>query len=172
MWFLHLSADHDNFFVHNLKKSVREAALSSQSYSLESSLDSRSDDSSEHYFVPLPGAGFSRIGLEKKPNSVRTKKLFTSQGDSSEHEPHVLDSHIGNKYEGAEILNDLESLDDYDGVNGFLSAVGSNSSVSDAHRSFYDLDDGQDQVFSPPLLMDASLTDSYEDLLGTLVIFH
>lgn len=66
-----------------------------------------------------------------------------------------------------DLLHDLQSVDDYD---GFLSTMGSNSSFSDAHRSFYDLEEAKDQVFSPPLLMDASLlADSYEDLLGMFV---
>ncbi|CAA0824511.1 Unknown protein, partial [Striga hermonthica] len=38
--------------------------------------------------------------------------------------------------------------------------------TSEACRSFYAVDEVQDQVFSPPLLMDAALLgDSYEDLL-------
>ncbi|KAL3526144.1 hypothetical protein ACH5RR_014516 [Cinchona calisaya] len=160
--------DNDNFFVENLKRSVREAALSSKYYNLESSQDSP-DDSSEHYFVPLSVAGFSHQGQEKKPNSMRNKLLYTPQADSSLLETHVLECNIGNKFEGPDLLNDLESLDDYEGVNGFLSAAGSNSSVSDAHRSFYDVEESQDQVFSPPLLMDTSLlADSYEDLLAPL----
>lgn len=79
-----------------------------------------------------------------------------------------MDNNLGRKYNGvADVLNDLESFDEFDGVNSFLSAAGSNSSVSDAHRSFYDVDESQDQVFSPPLLMDTALfADSYEDLLG------
>ncbi|CAI9111510.1 OLC1v1011747C1 [Oldenlandia corymbosa var. corymbosa] len=158
------SQDNDRYFVQNLKRSVREAALASQYYNLESSLDSRSDDSSEHYFVPFLDTNFSRPVLETKNKSIRTKRLFTPQADSETHS----DSRAGNKYDGHEILTDLDSLDDYEGANGFLSAAGSNSSVSEAHRSFYDLDEGHDQVFSPPLLMDSSLADSYEDLLAPL----
>lgn len=150
---------------------MREAALSFQSYGAESSQDSRSDDSSEHYFVPLPGTGLSRITQDKKSNLLRNKRLFTSQADSTLPATRVIDNRIRNNFDGAEILNDLESLEDYDDVNGFLLAVGSNSSVSNAHRSFYDLDDTQDQVFSPPLLMDTSLlADSYEDLLGMFLL--
>nr|GMD34387.1 AUGMIN subunit 6 [Ipomoea batatas]GME11289.1 AUGMIN subunit 6 [Ipomoea batatas]GME16875.1 AUGMIN subunit 6 [Ipomoea batatas] len=68
-----------------------------------------------------------------------------------------------------DLLNDLDSFDDFDAVNGFLSAGGSNSSVSDAPRSFYDMDETPNEVFSPPLLMDASfLADGYEDLLAPL----
>lgn len=68
---------------------------------------------------------------------MRSKELFTSQADSSLLETCVLDSHTGNKYDGHDLLNDLDSLDDFEGVNGFLSAAGSNSSASDARRSFY-----------------------------------
>ncbi|KAK4417857.1 AUGMIN subunit [Sesamum alatum] len=162
--------DEDILFLQNLKRSVREAALSSQSYNLESSQDSRSNDSLEHFFVPLSGTGFSRHGQEKKLNSLKSRQLFTSQADSSLLQTHAKDNDLGSKYsEVADILNDLDSLDDFDGVNGFLSAVGSNSSVLDAHRSFYDMDEAQDQVFSPPLLMDtALLADTYEDLLAPL----
>ncbi|KAL0331894.1 UNVERIFIED_CONTAM: AUGMIN subunit [Sesamum calycinum] len=140
--------DEDIIFLQNLKRSVREAALSSQSCNLESSQDSRSNDSSEHFFVPLSGTGFSRHGQEKKLNSLKSRQLFSSQADSSLLQTHVKDNDLGSKYsEVADILNDLDSLDEFDGVNGFLSAVGSNSSVFDAHRSFYDMDEAQDQVF-------------------------
>ena len=77
---------------------------------------------------------------------------------------------MGNKYaELSEVLNDLDSLDDFDQVNGFLSAAGSNCAVSDTHRSFYDFEEAREQVFSPPLLMDSSLLADYEDLLGMLL---
>ncbi|CAI9758542.1 unnamed protein product [Fraxinus pennsylvanica] len=127
----------DHFFLQNLKRSVREAALSSQSCNLESSQDSRSDDSSEHFFVPLSGTGVSRFDREKKSNSLKSRQLFTPQADPSLLETCALDNHFGSKYDG----------------------VG----------SFYDMDETQDQVFSPPLLMDTSLlADSYEDLLAPL----
>lgn len=164
-----ISADDDTSFVQNLKRSVREAALSSQSYYPESSQDSRSDDSSEHYFIPVPGVGFSHLG--NKSNLLRSKKLLGPEPDSSFLGNHAQHSHVGIKSEGLPgLFNDLQSLDDYDGIDGFLLTMGSNSSVSDACRSFYDMEEAEDQVFSPPLLMDMSLlADSYEDLLGMLV---
>ncbi|KZV17309.1 hypothetical protein F511_18250 [Dorcoceras hygrometricum] len=163
--------DEDIVYLQNLKRSVREAALSSQAWNLDSSQDSRSDDSSEHFFVPLSGSGFSHPGQDKKPDSLKGRQSFKSQANSSMLQTHPNDIHLGSKYSGvADMLNDLGSLDEFDGVNSFLSAVGSNSSVSDAHRSFYDMDEAQDQVFSPPLLMDVALmADSYEDLLGMLI---
>ncbi|KAL7100582.1 hypothetical protein ACP275_08G005900 [Erythranthe tilingii] len=163
------SHDEDILFLQNLKRSVREAALSSQSCNLESSQDSRSNDSSEHFFVPF-GTGFSRHGQDKKLNPLKSRQLLTSQADSSFLQTHAKDNYLGSKYSGVgDMLNDLESLDEFDGVNGFFHAAGSNSPVSDVHRTFYDMDEAQDQVFSPPLLMDtAFLADSYEDLLAPL----
>ncbi|KAK4477336.1 hypothetical protein RD792_016553 [Penstemon davidsonii] len=160
--------DEDIVFLQNLKRSVRIAALSSQSCDLESSQDNRSDDSSEHFFVPLSGTGISRVGQDKKLNSTKSRQLYTSQADSSLLQTHTKDNRLRVKYSGvADMLNDLDSFDEFDGVNGFLSVVGSNSPVSDAHKSFFDMDEVQDQVFSPPLLMDTELlADSYEDLLG------
>ncbi|XP_075515198.1 AUGMIN subunit 6-like isoform X1 [Primulina tabacum] len=162
--------DEDIVYLQNLKRSVREAALSSQSRNLESSKDTSSDDSSEHFFVTLSGSGFSRPGQDKMPDSLKGRQSLKSQANSSMLQTHPNDIHLGSKYSGvADMLNDLDSLDEFDGLNSFLSAVGSNSSVSDAHRSFYDMDEAQDQVFSPPLLMDVELmADSYEDLLAPL----
>ncbi|KAL7195813.1 hypothetical protein ACSBR1_035949 [Camellia fascicularis] len=58
---------------------------------------------------------------------------------------------------------------EYDRVNGFLSAAGSNFTVSDSQKSYCDGEEAQDHVFSPPLLMGSSfLGDPYEDLLAPL----
>ncbi|CAN4090716.1 unnamed protein product [Withania somnifera] len=160
--------DDDTSFFQNLKISVREAALSTPSYNPESSQDSHSDDNSEHYFIPVPGVGLSHFG--NKSNLLRSKKLLAPEPDSSFLGHHAPHSHVGIKSEGLpDLFNDLRSLDDCDGIDGLLSTMGSNSSVSDACRSFYDVEEAEDQVFSPPLLMDMSLlADSYEDLLAPL----
>ncbi|EXC31381.1 hypothetical protein L484_017662 [Morus notabilis] len=165
-----LPQDSDITYVHNLKRSVREAALSTKSFSLEPSRDSHSEESSEHFFLPLSGSGFSRLGPESKGPSMRGKRLFASQTDSSLLKNHVSDGHSESKYDDfSDMLNGLDSFRDYDRVNGFLSVSGSNGSASDGQRLFYDIDEAQDQVFSPPLLMDSSLlADSYEDLLAPL----
>ncbi|XP_059670016.1 AUGMIN subunit 6-like isoform X2 [Cornus florida] len=161
--------ENDNSYVQNLKRSVREAALSMQSCNLESSEDSHSDDSSDHFFVPLSANGFSRLGPEKKL-AARSKRLFVSRVDPSLPDNRAAGGHVGSKYdEVSNVLNDLGSRHDYDQVNGSLSAFGSDSAVSDAHSSFYDTEEARDQVFSPPLLTDTSLlADSYEDLLAPL----
>lgn len=165
-----LPQDSDISYVQNIKRSVREAALSTQSFSSEPSRDGHSEDGSEHFFLPVSGSGFSRLGPESKGTSIRSKRLFASQTDSSLLENRVSDGHTESKYDDfSDMLNGLDSLHDYDRVNGFLSVAALNGSASDGQRSFYDIDEAPDQVFSPPLLMDSSLlADSYEDLLAPL----
>ncbi|GAV85753.1 hypothetical protein CFOL_v3_29187 [Cephalotus follicularis] len=161
--------DSDSSYVQNLKRSVREAALSTQSCNSESSRDSNSDEGSEHFFVPLSATGFSRMGPENKLAS-RSKRLFVSQTDTSFLGNLASDGHIRTKYEDIpDILNDLDALHEYDRANGFISASSSHCVASDVQSSFFDTEEVQDQVFSPPLLMDTSLlVDSYEDLLAPL----
>ncbi|KAG7985812.1 hypothetical protein I3843_03G046300 [Carya illinoinensis] len=162
--------DRDNTYVQNLKRSVREAALLMKSCNSESLRNNHSDESSEHFFVPLSTAGFSHLGAENKVSSFRSKRLFVSQADNSLLENQAPDGSVRSKYdEFPDMLNDLDSLNEYDSINGFLSVSDSNCATSDAKRSFYDFEESQEQVFSPPLLMDTSLSaDSYEDLLGML----
>ncbi|XP_050380548.1 AUGMIN subunit 6 isoform X2 [Argentina anserina] len=123
-----LPQDSDSHYVQNLKRSVREAALSRKSFHSKSSQGSHSDESSEHFFMPLSSSGFSRLGPESKGASLTS------------------------------------SLHGFDQVNGFLSVTGSNSAASDTQRLFYDFEEAQEQVFSPPLLIE----DAYEDLLAPL----
>jgi hypothetical protein len=161
----------DSSFVLNLKRSVREAALSLQSCNLESSRDSHSDGGSEHFFVPLSETSFSHSDAEKKANSLRSKRLFVSPVEDPLLESHASDEHESKFDEFSDMLNDLESFSDYDNVNGFLSYAGSNE-TSDARRSMFDFEDAQ-EVFSPPMLMDSSLlTDQFEDLLGMFSVFN
>ncbi|GKE58326.1 hypothetical protein Tco_1497511, partial [Tanacetum coccineum] len=127
--------DNENDYIRNLKKSVREAALSTRSSNTARSQDSHS----EHFFVPLSGTGFSRVGPEKKAASLTSKQF------------------------------NFDMLNDYDGVNGFISAAASNYAESEGRLSFYDVEESHEQVFSPAFLMDASLSaDSFEDLLAPL----
>ncbi|CAN7128298.1 unnamed protein product [Brassica rapa subsp. narinosa] len=161
-----LPTDTNSSFVQNLKKSVREAALLIPS-SAGSSRDSQSDEGSEHYFVPLSGAGFSRFPSETKGLPLRGSRLQTSLSEPSFLEHNVPHSLAPSKYSDIpDTFDDLDSFKDYDNGNGFLSVAGSNSVTSDPQQSFYDV---EDQVFSPPLLMDSSLlSDTYEDLLAPL----
>ncbi|KAI8541370.1 hypothetical protein RHMOL_Rhmol08G0054900 [Rhododendron molle] len=158
--------DSDDSYIQSLKRSVREAALSTQTCNLELSQEIRSDDSSQHFFVPLSATGFSRLGPDKKLGSTRSKVLFASRGPSADN--HAPEGHAQTKYNGSShVLDDLDSFQEFDRINGFLSAAGSNYTVSDSQQSYFDTEEAQDQVFSPLLLMDTSLLpDSYEDLLG------
>lgn len=158
----------DSLFVQNLKRSVREAALSLQSYNLESSRNSsHSDGSSEHFFVPLSESSFSQSDTEKNVTSLRSKRLFVSPMDDPLLESHASDEQESKFDEFSDMLSDMERLSYSDNVNGFLSYTGSNE-TSDARRSMFDFEDAQ-EVFSPPMLMDSSLlTDQFEDLLAPL----
>ncbi|CAA0820141.1 Unknown protein [Striga hermonthica] len=161
--------DEDFLFLQNLKRSVREAALSSQSCNVESSLDSNPNECSEHFFVPLSGTGFSRHDQDKKHNSLKSRQLFTSQVDSSLLQTPAKDNDLGSKRVVTDMLSELDSHNEFDSDKGFLPAFGSNLPVAEACRSFYAVDEAQGQVFSPPLLVDAALLgDSYEDLLAPL----
>uniref|UniRef100_A0A7N0ZZA9 HAUS augmin-like complex subunit 6 N-terminal domain-containing protein n=1 Tax=Kalanchoe fedtschenkoi TaxID=63787 RepID=A0A7N0ZZA9_KALFE len=158
------SQENDNFYVQNLKRSVREAALSMHSSRSGSSRDSQSDDSSEHFFVPISASGFSRLGPDNKIISARSKRFFPSQVDIS-----FLDNHASYGQELRDVLNDLNSIQEYDQMSGYQSALSPISADLNARSSFRGNEDLQDQVFSPPLLMDMSLlTDAYEDLLAPL----
>ncbi|KAL3624310.1 AUGMIN subunit 6 [Castilleja foliolosa] len=151
--------DEDFLFLQNLKRSVREAALTSQQCNMESSQDSHSNEYSEHFFVPLSGTGFSRHSQDKKHNSLKSKQLFTSQTDSPLLQTPARDNDLRSKHAVTDMSNEFDSLSEF----------GASFSVSDIHMSFYGLDEAQGQIFSPPLLMDAALLgDSYEDLLAPL----
>ncbi|GKA59522.1 augmin subunit 6 [Tanacetum coccineum] len=93
---LHKTNKHnENDYIRNLKKSVREAVLSTRSSNTAQSQDSHS----EHFFVPLSGT------------------------------------------------NNFDMLNDYDGVNGFISAAAaSNYAESEGRLSFYDVEESHSQV--------------------------
>ncbi|KAL6587631.1 hypothetical protein OROMI_000609 [Orobanche minor] len=148
--------DNWNNYVRNMKKSVREAALATLSSNTVGQLqqDCYSDDGAEHFFVPLSGTGFSRVGQgqEKKQTSTRSKLLLASEANS--YNESSLDT-SGN----------FDILDDFDATNSFMSAAASNYTESEDQLSFYDVEETHNHVFSPPFLME---TDSFEDLLAPL----
>ncbi|KAL4363087.1 hypothetical protein GQ457_04G033660 [Hibiscus cannabinus] len=162
--------DSDISYVENLKRSVRQAALSVPSCNSESARDRQSDESLEHFFVPISSTNHSHVGAETKLGLIRTKRLFSTQTGNSYLDSHASDGCIGNNNDNSShMLNNLDSPNNYDQVNGFHSATASSCAASDWQRSLFDLEEAQDQVFSPPLLMDTSLlVDSYEDLLAPL----
>ncbi|GJX69170.1 augmin subunit 6 [Tanacetum coccineum] len=102
---------------------------------------------------------------EKKAASLRSKQLFVPESQTCLVENRVSG---GFKYsESLDTCSNFDMLNDYDGVNGFLSAAASNYAESEGRLSFYDVEESHEEIFSPPFLMDASLSaDSFEDLLG------
>lgn len=163
------TADNENDYVRNMKKSVREAALATRSSNTAQSQQdthSVSDDGSEHFFVPLSGTGFSRVGPgpeKKQHTSTRSKQLFASEANTTSSSSDGInkynESHDTFSHSNLDLLNDLDAIN----INGFMSAAASNYAESEGRLSFYDVDETHDQVFSPPFLMEA---DSFEDLLG------
>ncbi|KAI3976343.1 hypothetical protein MKX01_021885 [Papaver californicum] len=154
----------DFSYVQNLRRSVREAALAAPCCNTESSQDSRSSDGSEHYFVPLSGMKYSSISPETKPAQVRSKRLFSSPPRRKNN----LTGFIAE--EMSSILDDTDSLHDFGSqIDSYISTLDSNYASSGPGRMFHGMEEDQDQVFSPPLLMDTSLLeDVYEDLLAPL----
>ncbi|KAK8693288.1 hypothetical protein V6N13_070877 [Hibiscus sabdariffa] len=153
--------DSDISYVESLKRSVRQAALSVPSCNSESAHDRQSDESSEHFFVPISSTNHSHVGAETKLGLIRTKRLFSTQTGNSYLDSHASDGCIGNNNDNSShMLNNLDSPNNYDQVNGFHSATASSCAASDWQRSLFDLEEAQDQVFSPPLLMDTSLAKS------------
>ncbi|XP_058102155.1 AUGMIN subunit 6-like [Magnolia sinica] len=167
--------DSNNSYVQNIRRSVREVALSVQSNNLNSSQDN-SNDSAEHFFVPLSTSRFVHMGADTKPVANRSKqRLFVSPPNSSVLKTvaskHNANGSLDSKVEEVpDVLEHSSFLNEYDNqVDGFLSGVGSNHAACDTQRMFYNMEDAQDQVFSPPLLMETEfLPDSYEDLLAPL----
>ncbi|KAL4351614.1 hypothetical protein GQ457_06G034040 [Hibiscus cannabinus] len=162
--------DSDISYVENLKRSVRQAALSVPSCNSESFRDRQSDESSEHFLVPVSSTNHSHVGPETKLSSIRTKRLFSTQIENSLLDSHASDGHIGNNYDNlSHMLNNLDSPNNYDQTNGFHSDTASSCAAADWQKLLFNLEEARDQVFSPPFLMDTSLlVDSYEDLLAPL----
>ncbi|XP_006664824.1 AUGMIN subunit 6 isoform X2 [Oryza brachyantha] len=156
--------ENEGYFVHNIRRSVREAALSKPLNNAERPHDQSSDDGSEHFFIPLSTAP-SRKEIDGVNNRRNQKLGFSSpqikfpkstsdihfNADSTMHATPVL-------------LSKLNGNDDPSSVTSMLdpgSALG--------HQTFMTDDDALDQVFSPPLLLETSLfQDTYEDLLAPL----
>ncbi|KAI4388767.1 hypothetical protein MLD38_001070 [Melastoma candidum] len=163
--------DADKLFILDLKKSVRQAALSTQPSRPEQSKEAHSSEGSENLFLPLSCSGYGNIGSEHGPIALRNNRLFSPHVDSSTKEEITgPDSNLETDYdEMPDVMSDLALLNDFDQVNGFFTASSSNRTPAASQSLFYDIDGSQDHVFSPPLLMESSLlADTYEDLLAPL----
>nr|CAB3446521.1 unnamed protein product [Digitaria exilis] len=143
---------HENvgYFAHDIRRSVREAALSKPLMNTESPQDKSSEDGSEHFFIPL-STGAARKEMDAAANRRKHRLHLSSQKRTSDLY-YNADSPVSTS---AVLLSELNGHDPIlDPVSGLT------------HQSFI-TDDALDQVFSPPLLMESSLFhDADEDLLG------
>ncbi|KAL5207548.1 hypothetical protein ABZP36_031983 [Zizania latifolia] len=151
----------DGFFADNIRRSVREAALSKPLSNTQRPHDQSSDDGSEHFFIPL-STGASRKEMDAVDNRRKQKLGFSSPqmkfSKSTSDLPFNTVSHASPV--------PLSKLNGHDDPGSVTSLVDPISGL--AHQSFF-TDDALDQVFSPPLLLETSLfQDTYEDLLAPL----
>ncbi|CAL5419736.1 unnamed protein product [Camellia sinensis] len=118
--------------------------------------------------------------LEKvsaSPSALKLPSLFSATPNSLGKRGNMQKQQTLAQTSQMENMSERKSVDqllsnnriEYDRVNGFLSAAGSNFTVSDSQKSYCDGEEAQDHVFSPPSLMGSSfLGDPYEDLLAPL----
>ncbi|EMS52547.1 hypothetical protein TRIUR3_32722 [Triticum urartu] len=149
--------ENDGYFAHDIRRSVREAALSKPLSNMESPQDKSSDDGSEHFFIPLStGAARKDVGAvanrrkQKIGPSSSQSKLPKSTSDlyfNPDSPMHTTPA----------VSSKLNGHDDPSSAANFFYPVSGQSFMTD---------DALDQVFSPPLLLESSLfPDAYEDLL-------
>ncbi|KAI5003854.1 hypothetical protein ZWY2020_031014 [Hordeum vulgare] len=154
--------ENDGYFAHDIRRSVREAALSKPLSSMEGPQDKSSDDGSEHFFIPLSTVASRKdVGAVANRRKQRTglpssqSKLPKSTGDLyfNPDSPMPATPALSGKLNGHDDPSNAANF--FDPVNG---------------RSFM-TDDALDQVFSPPPMLEPSLfhdTYAYEDLLAPL----
>lgn len=149
--------ENDGYFAHDIRRSVREAALSKPLNNTESPQDKSSDDGSEHFFIPLSTVASRKdvgpVANRRKQKIGPSPKLPRSTSDvyfNSESPIHTIPA----------LSSKLNGHDDPSSVSNFFDSVSGQSFMTD---------DALDQVFSPPLLLESSLFhDTYEDLLAPL----
>ncbi|EMS68533.1 hypothetical protein TRIUR3_31315 [Triticum urartu] len=154
--------ENDGYFAHDIRRSVREAALSKPLSSRESAQDKSSDDGSEHFFIPLSTVASRKdVGAVANRRKQRTglpssqSKLLKSTGDPyfNPDSPMPAAPALSGKPNG---------YDDPSSAANFFDPVSGQSFMTD---------DALDQMFSPPLMLEPSLfhdTYAYEDLLAPL----
>uniref|UniRef100_A0A0D9VFC6 HAUS augmin-like complex subunit 6 N-terminal domain-containing protein n=1 Tax=Leersia perrieri TaxID=77586 RepID=A0A0D9VFC6_9ORYZ len=156
--------ENESSFSHNIRRSVREAALSKPLSNTEGSHDQSSDDGSEHFFIPL-STDASRKEIDAVDNR-RKQKLGFSSSTRMKFPKSTSDLHFNaaSPMLATPVMSSkLNGRDDPSSLAGMLDP-----SSGLGHQSFI-TDDALDQVFSPPLLLEASLfQDTYEDLLAPL----
>ncbi|CAL4969689.1 unnamed protein product [Urochloa decumbens] len=154
--------ENDGYFAHDIRQSVREAALSKPLRSTERPQETNSEDGSEHFFIPL-STGAARKEMDAATNQRKQRLGLSSPQMKYPKSTSDLYYNTDSPTNTSQLL--LSDLNGHDPVSGisFLDPVSGM-----AHQSFI-TDDALDQVFSPPLLMESSLFhDADEDLLAPL----
>ncbi|KAJ3701730.1 hypothetical protein LUZ61_005435 [Rhynchospora tenuis] len=136
----HPIQDNDGYNVHDIRRSVREAALSKPITNSEQVPDISIHKDASDFFMPLT----SRSSIERPVDSSTPPNLRKQRLVFQSSKVHT---------EKASVPDRTKGFDGYDLQRS----------------SFLSLDDSLDQVFSPPLLMESTLfPDTYEDLLAPL----
>ncbi|CAM0950233.1 unnamed protein product [Alopecurus aequalis] len=152
--------ENDGYFAHDIRRSVREAALSKPLSNTESPQDNSSDDGSEHFFIPL-STGASRKDVGAVANRRKQKiGLSSSQTKLPKSTSYHYFSSESPMHTTPALSSKRNGHGDPSSAADFFDPVSGQSFMTD---------DALDQVFSPPLLLDSSLFhDTYEDLLAPL----
>ncbi|KAL6640307.1 hypothetical protein ACP70R_022156 [Stipagrostis hirtigluma subsp. patula] len=154
--------ENDGYFAHDIRRSVREAALSKPLRNTERLQDKNIDDGSEHFFIPLStGASKKEMNAvtnrQKQGLGLSSPQMKIAKGTSDLY--YNTDSPVSTS---PVLLSELNGHNSSSPMN-FLDPV---SGLS--HQTFIS-DDALDQVFSPPLMLDSSFFhDTDEDLLAPL----
>uniref|UniRef100_A0ACD5XI94 Uncharacterized protein n=1 Tax=Avena sativa TaxID=4498 RepID=A0ACD5XI94_AVESA len=152
--------ENDGYFAHDIRRSVREAALSKPSSNTESPEDNSSDDGSEHFFIPL-STGASRKDVGAVANRRKPKiGLLSSQTKLHKSTSDIYYNSDSPMHKTPALSSKRNGHGDPSSAANFFDPVSDQSFMTD---------DALDQVFSPPLLLESSFFhDTYEDLLAPL----
>ncbi|NP_001145206.1 AUGMIN subunit 6 [Zea mays] len=149
--------ENDDYSAHDIRRSVREAALSKPLKNTERPQDKNSDDGSEHFFIPL-SISAAKKEMDSVANRCNQRLGLSPQMKFPKSTSYNADTPIN---KSPILLSELNGHDSISAMS-FLDPAGGL-----AHQSFI-TDDALDQVFSP-LLMESSLFhDADEDLLAPL----
>lgn len=167
MWFNF--SETDDYYAHNIRRSVREAALSSSSSNSELLQERSSDDGSEHFFIPLSTTdAASQKEIDYVPN-WRNQQLVFSSPPEVQAPMNMTDLSCNANSQQSfipDMLNKLNGLKENKNLARLFQP-----STEKIQRMHPEVNDTLDQVFSPPLLLESSFfQDAYEDLLGMVNI--
>ncbi|XP_065010597.1 AUGMIN subunit 6-like isoform X1 [Musa acuminata AAA Group] len=157
----------DDYYAHNIRRSVREAALSSSSSNSELLQERSSDDGSEHFFIPLSTTdAASQKEIDYVPNWRNQQLVFSSPREVQAPMNMTDLSCNANSQQSfiPDMLNKLNGLKENKNLARLFQP-----STEKIQRTHPEVNDTLDQVFSPPLLLESSFfQDAYEDLLAPL----